>query len=149
MPKVQKSLRKHIRHIDKKLRFRVRLYSLISLVMLGIVLYEILFIKILPLPFAILGIFIGLFLGIISARMFHLSWDKDAKKIVSRLDIVGILILVLYMAFVFVRGRLIGYFVAAPMVGAVGFAITAGMMIGRVIGTRNAIIEILKEREII
>jgi uncharacterized protein (DUF697 family) len=148
MPKKQKSLHKHVHHIDKKLRFRVRLYSLISLVRLGIVLYEI-FIKILPLPFAVVGIFIGLFLGIISARMYHLSWNHDAKKIVSRLDTVGIIILVCYMAFVLIRSKLIGYFVAAPMVGAVGFSITAGIMIGRVIGTRNAIIEILKEREFI
>jgi hypothetical protein len=116
--------------------------------MLGIVLYEI-FINILPLEFAVVGIFIGLFVGIISARMYHLSWSKDAKKIVSRLDTVGIIILVCYMAFVIVRSKLIGYFVAAPMVGAVGFSITAGIMIGRLIGTRNAIIEILKEREII
>jgi hypothetical protein len=88
--------------------------------MLGIVLYEIL-IKILPLEFAVVGIFIGLFGGIISARMYHLSWSHDAKKIVSRLDVVGIIILVVYMAFVIVRSKLIGYFVAAPMVGAVGF----------------------------
>src|SRR5476651_289120 len=98
MPK-GKPLRKHVHHIDKKLKFRVRLYSLISLVMLGIVLYEI-FIKIIPLPFAVVGIFVGLFLGIISARMYHLSWNHDAKKIVSRLDIIGIIILVCYMAFV-------------------------------------------------
>jgi predicted membrane channel-forming protein YqfA (hemolysin III family) len=116
--------------------------------MLGIVLYEI-FIKILPLVFATLGIFIGLFMGIISARMYHLSWDKDAKKIVSRLDVIGIIILISYITFVIVRSRLIEFFVAAPMVGAVGFSITAGIMLGRVIGTRNAIIEILKEREII
>ena len=148
MLKSQRSLRKHTHHIDKKLKFRLRLYSIISLVMLGIVLYEI-FIKIIPLPFAVVGIFIGLFLGIISARMYHLAWSKDAKKIVSRLDTVGIIILVCYIAFVIVRSKLIGYFVAAPIVGAVSFSITAGIMIGRVIGTRNAIIEILKEREII
>lgn len=146
MPK--KPLRKHAHHVDKKLRFRLRLYSIISLIMLGIVLYEI-FINILPLAFATIGIFIGLFMGIISARMHHLSWNHDAKKIVSRLDIVGIIILVLYIAFIIVRSKLIGIFVAAPMVGAVGFSITAGVMIGRVVGTRNAIIEILKEREII
>ena len=143
-----KPLRKHAHHIDKKLKFRLRLYVIISLVMLGIVLYEI-FIKILPLVFATLGIFIGLFMGIISARMYHLSWDKDAKKIVSRLDVIGIIILISYITFVIVRSRLIEFFVAAPMVGAVGFSITAGIMLGRVIGTRNAIIEILKEREII
>ena len=146
MPK--RSLRKHAYHVDKKLRFRLRLYALISLVMLGIVLYEI-FIKILPLKFAGIGILVGLTIGIISARMYHLSWDKDAKKIVSRLDIIGIIILVFYLAFVIVRSRLIGIFVAAPVVGAVGFSITAGVMIGRVVGTRNAIMEILKEREII
>jgi hypothetical protein len=146
MPK--KPLRKPFHHLDKKLRFRVRLYALISLVMLGIVLYEI-FIKILPVEFAVVGVFIGLFLGIISARIYHLSWNHDAKKIVSRLDIVGTIILVLYILFAVVRSRLIGIFVAAPMVGAVGFSITAGIMIGRVVGTRNAIMEILKEREII
>ena len=146
MPK--KPLRKHNQHIDKKLMFRLRLYVLISLVMLGIVLYEI-FIKTLTLEFAIIGILIGLFIGVITARMRHLSWDHDAQKIVSRLDEVGIIILVLYIAFVIVRSKLIGYFVAAPMVGAVGFSITAGVMIGRVVGTRNAIMEILKEREII
>jgi hypothetical protein len=146
MPK--KPLRKHGHHIDKKLRFRLRLYSIISLVMLGIVLYEI-FIKILPLEFAVVGIFIGLFLGVISARMYHLSWNHDAKKIVSRLDVVGVIILVVYIAFVIVRSKLIGYFVAAPVVGAVSFSITAGVMLGRVVGTRNAIIEILRERELI
>jgi hypothetical protein len=99
--------------------------------------------------FAVVGIFVGLFIGIISARMRHLSWDHDAKQIVSRLDVVGVIILVLYMAFVIIRSRLIGIFVAAPMVGAVGFSITAGVMLGRVIGTRKAIIEILREREII
>lgn len=148
MPKRHRSLHKHVHHIDKKLKFRLRLYSIISLVMLGVVLYEI-FIKTLPLEFAVVGIFIGLFGGIISARMYHLSWNHDAKKIVSRLDVVGIIILVFYIAFVIARSKLIGYFVVAPMVGAVGFSITAGIMMGRVIGTRNAIMEILKEREII
>lgn len=148
MPKRHRTLQKHAHHIDKKLKFRLRLYSLISLVMLGIVLYEI-FIKILPLEFAVVGIFIGLFLGVISARMYHLSWNHDAKKIVSRLDVVGVIILVVYIAFVIVRSKLIGIFVAAPVVGAVSFSITAGIMIGRVVGTRNAIIEILREREII
>jgi hypothetical protein len=146
MPK--RSLRKHAYHVDKKLRFRLRLYALISLVMLGIVLYEI-FIKILPLEFAAVGILVGLLVGIVTARRYHLSWDKDAKKIVSRLDLVGIIILVLYIGFVIIRSRLIGIFVQGSVVGAVGFSITAGVMIGRVVGTRNAIIEILRKREII
>lgn len=146
MPK--KPLRKHAHHVDKRLRFRLRLYSIISLVMFGIVLYDI-FQNTLPLEFAAFGILVGLVIGIISTRMYHLSWDHDANKIVSRLDVIGIIILVCYIIFVVVRSKLIGIFVAAPVVGAVGFSITAGIMLGRVVGTRNAIIEILQEREII
>jgi hypothetical protein len=116
--------------------------------MFGIVFYEI-FINILPLEFAVVGILVGLVVGIISARRYHLSWDHDAKKIVSRLDLIGIIILVLYIGFVIVRSKLIGIFVQGPVVGAVSFSITAGVIIGRVVGTRNAIIEILREREII
>lgn len=146
MPK--KPLRKHAHHVDKRLRFRLRLYSIISLVMFGIVLYDI-FQNTLPLGFAVAGILVGLLVGIVTARRYHLSWDHDAKKIVSRLDLIGIIILVIYIIFVIVRSKLIGIFVQGPVVGAVGFSITAGVMIGRVVGTRNAIIEILQEREII
>ena len=148
MPRKQRSLRKHVHHVDKKLRFRLRLYSIISIVMFGIVLYEI-FKNTLPLEFAVVGIFIGLFVGIISARMYNLSWNHDAKKIVSRLDMLGIIILTVYIVFAIFRTKLISYFVQGPVVGAISFSIIAGIMIGRVIGTRNAIIEILQEREII
>jgi hypothetical protein len=116
--------------------------------MFGIVLYDI-FQNTLPLGFAVAGILVGLLVGIVTARRYHLSWDHDAKKIVSRLDLIGIIILVIYIIFVIVRSKLIGIFVQGPVVGAVGFSITAGVMIGRVVGTRNAIIEILQEREII
>jgi hypothetical protein len=146
MPK--KPLRKHIHHLDKKLKFRLRLYVLISIVMLLIILYDIFTIS-LPLELAGIGILLGVFIGIVSARMQHLSWDHGAKKIVSSLDLIGIIISVIYMAFVFLRSKLIGIFLVGPVVGAVGFSITAGVMIGRIVGTRNAIIEILKEREII
>ena len=146
----RKSLQKRVlhHHLDKKLKFRLRLYVIMLLVMLGIVFYDT-FTKTLPLVFAAFGILVGLFVGIFSSRMQHLSWDYDAKKIVSRLDIVGIIILICYMAFTIVKSKLIGIFVQGPVVGAVGFSITAGVMVGRVIGTRNAIMEILKEREII
>ncbi len=116
--------------------------------MFGVVLYEI-FQNTLPLEFAAVGILVGIVVGIITARMYHLLWNHDAKKIVSRLDMLGIMILVTYIVFAIFRTKLISYFVQGPVVGAISFSIIAGMMIGRVVGTRNAIIEILKEREII
>ena len=135
-------------HLDKKLVFRLRLFVTISIVMIGIVGYDT-FVNVLSIEFAILGVLAGVFGGILSARMYHLSWDHDAKKIVSRLDVIGIIILAFYIVFVIFRSNLIGFFVQGPQVGAIGFSITSGTMIGRVIGTRGAIIKILEEREII
>lgn len=144
----QANLRKHVHNIDKKLTFRLRLFAIISILMLGVVLYDI-FTNILAIEFAVVVILAGVILGIISARMYHLSWNHDAQKIVSRLDIVGVIILVFYIVFVIFRSKLIGFFVHGPTVGAVGFSITAGIMIGRIIGTRGAIIRILEDRGII
>ena len=145
---VQKALGKHIHHLDKKLVFRLRLFVIISILMLGIVGYDI-FVNVLSVEFAVLGVVVGVIGGILSARMYHLSWDHDAKKIVSRLDVIGVIILVLYIVFVIFRSKLIGFFIQGSQVGAVGFSITAGVMIGRVVGTRGAIIRILEDRGII
>lgn len=116
--------------------------------MLSVVSYD-LFKNILSLEFAFVGILIGVGGGIVSSRMNHLSWDHDAEKIVSRLDVFGIIILVAYIIFAILRTKLISYFVHGPTVGAISFSIVAGIMIGRVIGTRGKILKILKEEKII
>lgn len=145
MPK--KSHHHHVQHIDKKLTFRLRIYFLISLILIGVTIYEIVS-GVVPVLFALIGIGIGIFLGIITARMFHLSWSHDAKKIVSQLDIFGGVILVLYIIFAIFRSRLIGYFIHGTAIGGVSMAIVTGIMIGRVLGTRGRIIQILKEQNV-
>ncbi len=135
------------KHLDKKLKNRMRWYFVLSFLLLGVVGYEILF-GMVTVGFALLGVVMGIFLGVGVARMFHLSWDHDAKKIVSRLDAFGIVILVLYIAFVIVRRQIIGYFFYASMVGGMSMAISAGVMIGRVVGTRGKILKILKEQRV-
>lgn len=99
-------------------------------------------------PLAILGILIGIFLGFITARMFHLSWDENAKKIVSRLDVFGGVILVFYLIFALLRGKIVEYFIHGPAVGGVSLSIVTGIMIGRVFGTRGKIMKIFKEQHI-
>lgn len=141
------SLRDHSHHIDKRLRFRLRLYFAISLILLGIFIYN-LFRGSLRVDYGIIALFAGIGIGIIASRMFHTSWNKDAKKVVSRLDMFGIGILILYIVFEILRERIVGYFTHNTQVGPVGFAVLAGIMFGRVIGTRGKIIEILKEQEI-
>ncbi len=142
-----KSLRRHSHHIDKRLRFRLRLYFLISLILVCLLAYDI-FQGTLRLDYAIFGLFAGCGIGIIASRMFHISWSHDAKKVVSRLDVFGIGILVLYIFFTLLRTRIVGYFTHNFEVGTVGFALLSGILFGRALGTRGKIIEVLRTQKI-
>lgn len=144
----KKSAKKISHHVDKKIKTRFRIYFVLAIIMLLVILYD-LFKNILSIEFAFVGMLIGIGAGIVSSRMNHLSWDKDGEKIVSRLDIFGIIILVAYIIFAIFRTKLISYFVHGPVVGAISFSIIAGIMIGRVLGTRGKILKILREEGII
>jgi hypothetical protein len=141
------SRRKHTKHIDKKLRNRLRLYAVISVILSGIVIYDI-FVGIVSFFFALIGITVGAALGIVSSRMYHLSWDHDAKKVISRMDIFGIIILVLYIISALLRRIVIEQFVHGPAVWGVTFALATGIMIGRVVGMRGKIIRVLQEQDV-
>jgi hypothetical protein len=96
----------------------------------------------------LIGLISGIIIGVISARMFHISWNHDAKKIVSQLDVFGGLILVLYILFEFFRNKIISHFIYGPAVGGVSISLITGMMIGRFLGTRGRIIQVLKEQKV-
>lgn len=138
----------HIRkHIDKKLQRSLRIYFIISLILIGVISFEIIT-GVVKIEFALIGIAIGVFLGFFTARMYHISWDHDAKQIVSKLDKFGGIILVLYIILAFSRKIIISYFIHGPAVGGVSIAIVTGIMVGRVLGTRGKIIQILKEQQV-
>jgi hypothetical protein len=90
----------------------------------------------------------GIVVGIVSARMFHISWNKDAKKIVSRLDEYGVIILVLYILFELKREWIVSNFVQGAIIGPTSFSLLTGIMIGRVLGTRGRIVQVLREQKV-
>lgn len=142
------SLRKHSHHLDRRLRFRIILYMIITVILLGVIIFNIYTHALRP-TLGLIGLAAGIGIGIITTRMFKMSWDKDAKKIVGRLDIYGIIILVIYVGFEIFRGKIVGYFTHNFQVAPVGFAVLAGIMFGRVLGTYTWVIKILKEQEIL
>jgi hypothetical protein len=141
------SLQKHIHHVDKKLQTRLRLYFLIASVLFIVFLYNIIR-GALRWDLGIISLLIGIFIGIISSRMYHISWDKNAKKVIGRLDIYGIIILILYVVLEIFRDKLVTFVTHDFEVGTIGFAILAGIMFGRVLGTRGKIIQVLKEQRV-
>ncbi len=128
--------RRHL--IDRKLVTRLRLFSMIALVMLGVILVDIVRHEI-SFLLAGSGLLIGVVVGIIVSRMGRLSWDEGAGKVISQIDWVGAVILVLYIGFTLTRNWLFGHWVQGAMLGVFTLAITAGSMIGRVFGMRYGI----------
>ena len=142
-----KSLKPHVHRLDKKLRFRLRLYFLLSLILILILIFNIVR-GALRFDFGIISLFAGLAIGIVSARMFKISWNKDADQIVSRLDIFGGVILIFYIVLEVFRTKIVGYFTHGTEITAVSLALFAGIMFGRVLGMRGKIIEVLKEQHV-
>lgn len=140
--------RKHVKHLDRKLRFRLRIYFLVSIILLGAVLFEILTSRV-NLLLALIGLLVGGFIGVIAARRFLLSWDKNEKKVIAELDFIGGVILVLYIASAIFRSRIIGHFVQGSYVTGTSLSVVTGIMIGRVFGTGHKIVEILQKQRII
>lgn len=145
MLKHKKKIKKHI---DKKILLRARIFALVFLVM-SVLLARDVIIDVISLPAALLALGFGLIVGIIASRMFHLSWSRDGNKVIASLDTLGIIILLLYILFAFVRDDILNYIVHGKLVGAMSMALVTGSFLGQLIGMRNGIKGILKEEGII
>jgi membrane associated rhomboid family serine protease len=67
-------------HIDSKMINRLRIYTVIAIVMLILVAYEVLQ-GTFSIQLAILGILGGLIVGSIVGRMYRLDWDEDNSNV--------------------------------------------------------------------
>jgi hypothetical protein len=133
----------HGHHLDKKILFRLRIYSVISVILFCVIIFEILTGKLI-FPLALAGLALGLVVGVIAARTYIHTWDDDIGKVVSRLDVAGGIIFAAYMVFAVFRGRIIGHFIQGNYVAGTSISVALGIMVGRVFGTGRKIISILK-----
>lgn len=139
--------KKHQKHLHKKVVLNLRIFVLITIILLGVVVFEVVTSRV-SLSLASIGLILGAVIGVFTARMYLFSWDKDAKQVIYRLDVLGISILVLYILASIFRGRIIGYFVTPNYVTGMSLSVAAGLMVGRVAGTGHKIVKILKEQNL-
>lgn len=143
-----KKKKKLSQHIDKKILMRARIFAVVSLIFI-IILARDLLIGSISLWILLVAVTAGIFVGIFASRMYHLSWSHDGKKVIGRLDRVGIAVLVLYIIFAIFRQRIVGIFIHGPILGTVTVAVMGGLFIGQILGIRNGIKGILKDEGII
>ncbi len=132
-------------HVDKKLKRKVRIYLGIALIMFFIALYELAISH-----YSILRIlifFVGwLILGYFFTRIFHLKRNPDDEMITSRIDRLGIVVLVLYIGFAIARRFIIQEFVPNHSAFiAVYIALISWLMFGRFLGLQRKIFTILQK----
>jgi hypothetical protein len=134
-------------HVDKKLSTRMKMYFFISLVMIGIVVYELVITDINPL--IVVGIFLAsVGFGFLMSRMFHISWNEDDQVVTSRIDKIGGIMLGVYMIFSFSRHFLLESYVRHSWVTIITFTTISGVMVGRLLGMGRRIFNVIKEQDL-
>ena len=73
------------KHLDKKLRRRMIMYFIMSVIILGVVIYEFIITSI-SRRLALVAIAVGLGIGLLTHRMFKIYRHEDEAKIMSRID---------------------------------------------------------------
>jgi len=131
-------------NVDRRLRNRLILYILISIVMVGLFIYHVVTDHVM-LWYPLIALVIGFFLGWFISRSRSVSWDANARKVISRIDLYGMVILLIYLASVLYREQIIAYFVNGSSILATTFAFAAGIMFGRVWGIHGRVSEVIAE----
>jgi len=130
-------------HVDHRLRVRLRVFLIVWLLLIGVIGIEVVrqnFDIGLFLVASISGFLVGIFLS----RVYRLDWSKETTKVVSKLDLIGSIILAAYVLFMVGRNWIFGYWVQASDLMGFTLCFTAGTMIGRVGATRRGIRIMLK-----
>jgi hypothetical protein len=131
--------------VHRKILFRLRRLAITFLIITGILIYELSQYYV-AFYTAIGGYVIGIFIGwLISKRMHLISWDAEANKTVSRMDRVGIFILVAYLVFALLRHWIFSHWLHGHVLTAFTLSIASGGMISRFYHTRKQVRRILIE----
>lgn len=130
------------RGVSRRLLTQLRIFGLIFLVMLGVLVYDVIQ-GLVSVPAGLGGLALGVLLGVIVSRMYRLSYDEEEQQVAGRIDWVGGVILLLYIAFAVFRNQLFAPLVDAAQLAGFGLSVSAGTMLGRLVGTSRGIRRVL------
>jgi hypothetical protein len=136
------------KYIHSRLLVQLIIFAVISIIMLGIVGYDI-SVRNISLALAGVGILIGLCIGFAAGRMFAIKWHEDTEKVIIGMDKTSVLIIVIYIAFRILGNQLFGQFLHGSALTAFTYCTLGGIMIGRFFSMTRSITKILKKQNIL
>ncbi|MDB4270534.1 hypothetical protein N9896_00425 [bacterium] len=92
-----------------------------------------------PFYFPLGGFFAGLIIGFVVSRIHKITWDEDGEVIITKIDSVGLLILLGYVSFIFFKNRILEDIVHLHNIGTISMAVLSGTMLGHAIALRKRI----------
>lgn len=131
--------------VHRKLLFRLWRLAIIFLIITGVLIYEIYHNYIAGYPAAagfVLGFIIGM---LVSQRMHNISWDAETSKAVTKMDRIGIIILIMYIVFAIGRKWIFSHWLHGYSLTAFSLSVGAGGILGRLWNTRKKIRAVLKK----
>lgn len=135
-------------HASKRLRLNLRILSVVYVVLFLITLYDLIIARTI-FSQVLIAMIIGLVAGIVSARMYKITWDSDEAEVVGRIDAYGVVVLVLFILFELNRNRIAELFAGGASLGSIGFVLITSALFGRIFGTARSILRVLNDEKII
>lgn len=130
------------RHVDGSILVKVRIYLAIFLVVLiaGVVEAA----RGTGWSWAYLGggIAVGTVVGVFAARMQRFDWDSFEERVVAKFDVVGIVVLVVYILFAVFRDQVVGAWVPVAYASDASLGVVAGAMGGQVLGVQHGLLNL-------
>jgi len=130
-------------YIDKKLLRRIYIYFIFSIIMFIVSLYE-LYATNYKLIYAIIIELIWIWIWLLITRMFHISWNKEQKQVISKIDVLWWIILTLYIIFSIIRHYIFNLYLPNNLILPVTFSLISWIMVWRFIWMKYKVIKILK-----
>jgi uncharacterized membrane protein len=140
---------KHVKDfVEKKLIVRLRIFFFLIFILIDIIVLEI-SLGYINAWLAVGCLIVGILSGLIFVRRKRIHWDEETSRVIARMDKVGVLLLIIYIAFAITRYWFLHRMLSGNELTAVSVAFGTGAMISRVWSMRMGIRRILKQQKII
>ena len=136
-------------YTDPKLMRRLKIFTIITIVIILVVFYKI-FNQEINLGLALVGLLSGTSIGLLAGRMFKIHWDKETQRVISKIDRAGIIVLSLYISIEIGKRWIFGHWLEGAQLDSFALVFLDGLILGRLlIMLRNVRKVLIKENKIV